>query len=205
MEKVIDHFERRMVAGNVISKDETAVVRYGLEVFFISFLELAAIFVLASFVGNLANTVCFFLAFIPLRVFAGGFHASTRLRCFILSLMVYGLFTTAMVFIPTTWYEWTIASSIVLTGLIVWRWSPTIHINRRFNEYDHWRFRRLSLKIFFLECLICFIMQIAFPASAASMAMALGMFSESIAIFVAVLDKQPYKRSKGGKINERMA
>ena len=34
-----------MIAGNVISKDETAVVRYGLEVFFISFLELAVIFV----------------------------------------------------------------------------------------------------------------------------------------------------------------
>lgn len=123
MKKVIDHFERRMIAGNVISQNETAVVRYGLEVFFISFLELAAIFVLAAFVGNLASTVCFFLAFIPLRLVAGGYHASTRLGCFILSLAVYGVFTVMMQMIPTSWYIGVVYSCLIVTGyIILWDW-----------------------------------------------------------------------------------
>ena len=204
MEKLIDHFERRMIAGNMISQDETAVVRYGLEVFFISLLELAAIFVVAALVGNLLYTTCFFLAFIPLRLFAGGYHASTRWRCFIFSLAVYGAFTALMAGISDAWYVWLTVGGIVLTGIIVWRWSPIIHHNRRFDEQDRRRYRRISLKIFFLDCLICFIMQISLPTSAASVAMALGMFSESLAILLAVLDKQYRDPVKGGTTNETM-
>lgn len=204
MEKVIDHFEQRMIAGNLISKDETAIVRYGLEVFFISFLELAAIFALAALVGNLFQTVLFFMAFIPLRVFAGGYHALTRLRCFVLSVIVYGMFTVLMAVISDSLYGWLTVGGIVLTGIIVWRWSPIIHPNRRFNEQDRRRYRCISLKIFFLDCLLCFIMRIFLPTSAASVAMALGMLSESLAILVAVLDEQYRDPVKGGTTNETM-
>ena len=189
MKKVIDHFERRMMAGNVISKDETAVVRYGLEVFFISFLELAAIFVLAAFVGNLASTVCFFLAFIPLRLFAGGFHASTRLRCFVLSLSVYCVFTVIMQMIPTSWYTKLVYGLLLVTGYIIWRFSPSIHRNRRSNEYDRQFYHRISLKIWFFESIMIAVFQALLPISTVGIALTLGMFSEALALLVVVLDK----------------
>lgn len=189
MEKLIDHFEQRMIAGNMISQDETAVVRYGLEVFFISFLELAAIFVFAAFVGNLASTVCFFLAFIPLRLVAGGYHASTRLRCFILSLAVYGVFTVMMQMIPTSWYTGVVYSCLIVAGYIIWRFSPSIHHNRRSIDYDRQFYRRISLKIWFFECSIIVALQVFLPISAVGVAMALGMFSEALALLVVVWDK----------------
>ena len=45
MERLTFAMTDRLVACGVVAKEEQAVIRYGLEVFFISFLELAVIFV----------------------------------------------------------------------------------------------------------------------------------------------------------------
>lgn len=45
MERLTLAMTDRLVACGVVAKEEQAVIRYGLEVFFTSFLELAVIFV----------------------------------------------------------------------------------------------------------------------------------------------------------------
>lgn len=93
MQKLAQKTANQLAVQGIIAKKDTAVYRYGLEALYSSLLELLTILFLSFFVGNFLQTILFFAAFIPLRVYAGGYHAKTRLRCYLMSLAVYGVFS----------------------------------------------------------------------------------------------------------------
>ena len=102
MENVAKFIADVLSEQGAISKSETDICKYGLEVFISSALGIVSVFVISAFAGNFLETVLFFAAFIPLRIYAGGYHASTKLRCYLLSLLVYGAFTFVMHALPNT-------------------------------------------------------------------------------------------------------
>lgn len=92
MQKLAQKTADQLAVQGIISQKDTAVYCYGLEALYSSLLELLTILFLSLFVGNFLQTMLFFAALIPLRVYAGGYHAKTRLRCYLMSLAVYGFF-----------------------------------------------------------------------------------------------------------------
>lgn len=84
----------------IIQEEDIDKCQYGLDIFISSVLEVASILIIAAVVGNFFDTLIFFAAFIPLRVYAGGYHANTKLRCYLVSLSVYGIFTVAIYVLP---------------------------------------------------------------------------------------------------------
>lgn len=81
MQKLAQGTAERLAAQGIIREEDAPIYRYGLEAIYSSLLELLSILTLAALIGNFWQTVLFFAAFIPLRLYAGGYHASTRLRC----------------------------------------------------------------------------------------------------------------------------
>ena len=80
MQRLAQGTAERLVAQGIIREEDVPIYRYGLEAMYSSLLELLSILALAALIGNFWQTVLFFAAFIPLRLYAGGYHASTRLR-----------------------------------------------------------------------------------------------------------------------------
>jgi accessory gene regulator B len=61
----------------------------------------ATMFVIASLMHRLIESVIFILLFYPLRIFAGGFHEKTELRCYITStIMFVGMILIDIVGVP---------------------------------------------------------------------------------------------------------
>lgn len=88
----------------IIQEEDIDKCRYGLDVFISSALEVVSILVIAAVMRNFLQTLLFFASFIPLRVYAGGYHADTKLRCYFVSLAVYDIFTIAMYVLPVKAY-----------------------------------------------------------------------------------------------------
>lgn len=71
-----------LIARGVVAEEEQPIIRYGLEVLLETVLSYASILIIALYIGTLLETVVFLGAFMLLRCYAGGYHASTRWRLF---------------------------------------------------------------------------------------------------------------------------
>lgn len=127
MNKVASKITEHLLLMDVIDQKDAAIYCYGLEVLLLSLLEIISILCLALLVGNFFETLFYFAAFIPLRLFAGGYHASTRLRCYLLSLFVYGIFSWLLMVFPS---EHRLMFSVVVAGfsvVMIFLFAPVIY------------------------------------------------------------------------------
>lgn len=76
-----------MVANDIITPEDEPIYTYGIQQFFTIMLNLISVALIAALFNQLLVAAILMLTFIPLRSFAGGFHASTPVRCYLLSLV----------------------------------------------------------------------------------------------------------------------
>lgn len=166
----------------VIHKNEVAVYRYGFDALFTALLQMASIFGLAIVVGNFIETLLFFLAFIPLRIYAGGYHARTRLKCYLLSLVNYRSFSLALLVVPGELYFVLIFCGCVFSDVIVLNHAPIVHENRKVSDVSEEHYRRVSIVISSTEIIMLLTLQVMFKENPFVFAFFLGMISETLSM-----------------------
>jgi len=135
-------------------EDDLAIYAYGAEKYIAVRLELAAIVLLSLFVGRFLETIVFFAAFIPLRRFAGGYHAKDNLRCFLGFLMIYTinlmiLFVTPIELIGVLLLPFAFISAF----LVLWL-APLPDKNKPFTQDQIKGLRRKSVKLLAVQTMI---------------------------------------------------
>lgn len=83
------HFANNITGHCHIDPDQRDIYVYGSELFLSTFLGVLSIILISGLSGHFFSGFIFLLIFISIRLFSGGFHASTYLRCFILSNLSY--------------------------------------------------------------------------------------------------------------------
>lgn len=175
-----------LVTQAAISKEDAEICSYGLEIFFASAIELIAIFVISVFAGNFLPTLLFFSFFIPLRIYAGGYHADTKLKCFLVSLLVYFVFSVILAYLPQNLYVHTIIAEIVFTLTMVFAKAPVVHYNKSINSKEKSVYRKISLTIAFVEAIIIAAFMLL-DNKAYALAMCLGQLGESLSMLAALI------------------
>ena len=150
---------------NIIKENETDFCRYGLEIFFSSTLEIISILFISVFAGNFYETILFFTAFVPLRIFAGGYHADTKMRCYLISVCVYIIFTLIMKIISSELYMAINIVSVIFSTIVVFTTAPVIHRNKNTNQKEKIHYKKTSRIICIIECAIIAILTIAIPTN----------------------------------------
>ena len=182
MQRLAQGTAERLVAQGIIREEDAPIYRYGLEAMYSSLLELLSILALAALIGNFWQMVLFFAAFIPLRLYAGGYHASTRLRCFLTSLVVYAAFTIMLEIVPVAWFVPLAFIGGAVSFLIIWLFAPVIHQNHRSGLKHQVRFRRISIRICVVEVSAIIVGQILWSESALFFVALLGLLAETLSI-----------------------
>lgn len=167
-----------LVTCGAIKQRDISIYRYGLEVLYLSMLEVLSILLLAVWIGNFFETLLYFAAFIPLRLFAGGYHANTRLGCYFVSLGVYGVFSVVVAFATISYLLSVLLAMVAL--VIIWRYAPIVHKNRNISYEEFNRARNISRKLAMIDLLVVVVsgyiyIQVAFV-------IALGFLSEAVSI-----------------------
>ena len=80
--KLSDTIARSFVARGTISEERFSICRYGIKQLFSVCLNLLTTLCIGMVFGLVWESVLFTVAYIPLRSFAGGFHAKTPVRCY---------------------------------------------------------------------------------------------------------------------------
>lgn len=176
-----------LAAHSAIAKEDAEICSYGLEIFFSSLLELVAIFIISAFVGNFLETVLFFAFFVPLRVYAGGYHADTKLKCFLVSIAVYLVFSFVLAYLPASLYIPMIISELIFTSIMVLAKAPVVHYNKSVNLSERKVYRKISLYIAFAEVVIILALLLIVENKIFALSLALGQLGESLSMAAALI------------------
>lgn len=164
MSEIISNKITNALATNkMIDTKLTKVYQYSLEYLLDIIIYNLSILLLGWLLRCFLLSLLYLIVTTFLRKFSGGFHASTRLQCSILSYFFYfiTIFSTRIFFNYTKWYSFlfskpNVATSIYLcAALLIVILSPVIHPNKHMNYNDKRRLKKntaltiLIISIFF--------------------------------------------------------
>lgn len=138
--------------GFSLDPEQKEIVFFGIKQAIHMITNILIMLALGCLMGCIKETIIFMLLFIPLRSNAGGFHAKSATRCFVISNSLFGmvlfLFKTIMLNGNITFWN-----SIAVSAIIV-SMSPIDNKNKRLSKKTKKRLRKKTLWIVITQILV---------------------------------------------------
>lgn len=87
MEKFSSRFIEFFVSNNLIKSADKEIYEYAVNIILSSLIHVATVMIIGLCFNLLAESLVFYLSFIAIRKFAGGYHTKTPTRCYIISII----------------------------------------------------------------------------------------------------------------------
>jgi accessory gene regulator B len=165
------------------------IYAYALEKYIAGFIN-TIIFSAVAFLFHIPlETVVFFVFYAPLRKYAGGIHARTRVQCTILSLILLVVLINAAKLICRTEYWLLVAViALILAMILVFLFAPVDSEKRRLSEASKRHYRSLSRRIVLSEGFLILLGMGLLPS------MKQYIMTAVMALFVSGIFIVPYKK-----------
>lgn len=95
--------------------------------------------------GVVPEIAVFMATYIPLRSFAGGYHAKTPIRCYIFSVILLIIVSSCMKYIFIA--EWVYYAILATAALVVLILAPVEDKNKPLDETEHKVYKRRTMLI----------------------------------------------------------
>lgn len=135
-ERIADWFIR----NEVIPLEDKDIYTYGLKQGALMVLNIGTTIIIGVMLKMVWQSVILMLAYIPLRTYAGGYHARTQFRCYILSVGIMSATLLVIKLIP-----WTSFICLVVTfcaGGIIFLFAPVEDSNKPLDQKEIIFYRR---------------------------------------------------------------
>ena len=125
-----------------LPSEDIDIYEYGLGILIADILTFSVTIIIAIFLNIVYQTVFYFVAFIGLRRCAGGYHASTRIRCFFLSMSTW-LVAMWLIRLSSNLAILPIIFSL-LSCVTIWLFAPVENSNNPLSPMQEKQMRRAS-------------------------------------------------------------
>ena len=88
MKTLTDKFVNNLIVKGIIKDEDKEIYSYGFRQMLVIILNLFTVLVLGIIFNQLIESILFMITYIPIRVYAGGYHARTHIRCYIFSFIM---------------------------------------------------------------------------------------------------------------------
>lgn len=146
------HITQWLIKKKVILEDDSEVYEYGLFQLIMNVIDICTIFLLAICFQEIFSVICFVVSFALLRKYAGGYHANTVLRCY--------LVTTIATVLAILWIKFVVVPFIVIlgiwvvSGITIVLLAPVSNRNKILDDVEYVVYRKKALSIWGVECVI---------------------------------------------------
>lgn len=185
LDKLITASTNYLIRQQVIDEVDRDVYDYGFHSLYNNIIDLASIIIIAVWLRQVPQTILYHLSFIVIRQTAGGFHAKTHLRCFVISTIIWMF---------SLWGISLTSSSIIyialagLSVMLIWMKAPIEHVNSPLDSEKYMRMKLLSkllsFTFFVIIIILTFEMEKAHTWITASLAY--GMASHSLLMLISL-------------------
>ena len=176
LDKIMDF----IIHNKKIDDEEAEIVRYGLEVAVLKITFFAAALVVSLLMNSFWQFIIFISLFSLLRSYAGGYHAQTRIRCFVQSML---LIIVAIMIInisqKNTYIIVPLSVVALAASIIIWRIAPVDSKNKRL-DFDEKAIMRRKTRITLMVEIIIGIASYFFNFKTISCAVTLSIIASCV-------------------------
>lgn len=178
-----------LVMGGIIKDTDRDKCSYGIDIMFSSIMQLLLILIISVFIGNIVETLLFFLMFIPLRIYAGGYHADSRGRCFIILVCTYIIFSFFVEIESERLRAVIILAGMFFSMLMIIIAAPVLHNRKHLTKNEINVFRKIAILICCVETIIVLVGMTAVGNNIYVLACECGQLAVSVSMLLACIKK----------------
>ena len=134
-----------LVQSNIVNAEDAEIYIYGINQILVSILNVSSALIIGLIFGVFFEIAVFMAAYIPLRTFAGGYHARTPLRCYIFSVIMLIVVSLGFKYLSLT--EWVYYAVFALSAIAVFVFSPVEDKNKPLDEIEHRVYKKRAVII----------------------------------------------------------
>ena len=149
---IVNRFLENLKRKGIIDNDNLEFIRYGLYQLANYILFWICQIILYLFFGHLWDGILFLVAFIFLRRYSGGYHANTRIRCFIYSNLV-SLSYIGFCNLQSIYNNALLTLLFVASIVVILILSPIDNENKRLDEKEKIKYKSKVTKIIMIDIL----------------------------------------------------
>lgn len=170
-----------LLRKNIIPEEDAELYAFGLHDMVMIIVLLVPVLVLAALIHMLGPAIIFILAYLPIRIYGGGYHADTEQRCYVSSLL-----KTILAILLIKWLPWNFAVSlvfVVMAGIVIFVFSPIENEHRLLSPAEFVVYRRRARLFLMAEvAIVVLAWWLGYINFAASVLMALIVASLSMVL-----------------------
>lgn len=136
----------------IIDKKKSDVYQYGIQQLLTLLLNLISFLIIGIIFQVILPTLLFIFFYAILRIYAGGYHASTPVRCYLFSNVIVILFIIIFKYLPMTYVECNFSLLVSLIYIILF--SPVDSKNKPLDTNEKKHYRTKSIVILLAEIIV---------------------------------------------------
>lgn len=140
--------------NHIIKEENKEIIVYGIDALLSTLINVVIVVGLGLILKLFLPTVVFLISFAVLRVFAGGYHAKTRIGCTASFLTIYLAGMTLQQYTPDIFVKPVTIGLAAISFASVFILAPVEHPNRPYQGNDYQVFKRMSRIIVILQTLL---------------------------------------------------
>lgn len=135
MNYVVNKIVNLFISNKLIKKEDEEIYSYGLKQGFIIIINFITVIILGISLNILLEGLLFMITFIPIRIYAGGYHKRSQLECYVFSTIILAviflILKMQIIINPLTIILISIISSITILSL-----APVQDENKPLDEIE---------------------------------------------------------------------
>ncbi len=138
-----------LLVKEAIQREDKEIYQYGIQQGMIALLNLGTTMVIGLVLGKLLESILFMAAYIPLRSYAGGYHAKTAVRCYFFSIVMMGAVLWVMRYVM---YSGLVCGCLTASfGGVIWFLVPVEDRNKPLDDVEKVVYRKRARGIVLAE------------------------------------------------------
>lgn len=171
----------QFIRDEIILPENAEVVRYGLETLVGNMLAFLMTAVVGFFYGSLFSGIVLWLLIFPLRKYAGGYHAKTKARCYLMSIGML-VFAFALLYQPNH-HQGVYVFIVIISGVYIYMNVPIDNDNKVLDATERKVYRKCARIVLGVESILFAVVCIAgWKDLAAVVAMCFGIVGMSLVV-----------------------
>lgn len=141
------------IRNGYLEQKERSIYEYAYELLLNQVINVLVAVLIAMAYGDYITVILFLVCYIPLRSYAGGYHADTNWGCTIVSAVML-ILLCQMGQQDALWdWKWYLFC-YTISGLSVYCWAPVSDQNKPLDGLEHARYQKRSRQLWKIEALI---------------------------------------------------
>lgn len=145
-----------LISYNSEIEEKRKIYEYGLNVLYSSLTNILSVIIFYSILGYFKEIIQMIIFFAFLRTFAGGFHANTRLNCFLVFTILSGCVIWLSNNVSLMAYKYELTFGLLISIIFVSIFAPLDTNSKLLKEKQKKDYRRKSILIVLSQSLIIF-------------------------------------------------